>query len=95
MRHLVLHYPEAPIEELQYQYLLGMDMLICPVIEAGAETATVYLPDGQWIHVWSGHIYTSRSSSWKKVAAPIGQPPVFLRADSPTQGILKEAFRLI
>jgi alpha-glucosidase len=95
MRHVVLHYPDAPVEQLQYQFLLGTDILVCPVIEAGAKTATVFLPDGQWIHIWSGHIYTSRSGAWITVAAPIGQPPVFLRVGAPMQGVLEEAFRRI
>src|SRR5262249_9739844 len=80
MRHLVLHYPEAPIERLQYQYLLGTDILVCPVTEPHARAAKVYVPAGQWIHVWSGRTHRSNSGAWVEVPAPIGAAPVVLAA---------------
>jgi len=95
MRHLILHYPDVPVEELQYQYLLGTDMLVAPVTEALAQTATVYIPKGKWIHVWSGNAYTSPSGTWQDISASIGHPPVFLRAGAPMRGVLEMAFRRI
>lgn len=95
MRHLILHYPDAPLEQLQYQYLLGTDILVCPVTEAHATMATVYLPEGQWMHIWTRQTYTCRSGLWFDIPAPIGQPPVFLRAGASMQQLLESAFSRI
>lgn len=65
----------------QTSYLLGSDLLIAPVIEAGADHRRVYLPAGtRWRHLWSGGEFPGGSQV--RVEAPIGQPPVFFRADS-------------
>ena len=50
-----------------------------PVVEEGAETRTLYLPQDAWIHLWSGKAYTGGEVT---VFAPIGEPPVFYRAGS-------------
>jgi alpha-glucosidase (family GH31 glycosyl hydrolase) len=36
------------------QYLLGDDLLVCPVTEEGASSLGCYLPDGDWVDVWNG-----------------------------------------
>jgi alpha-glucosidase len=95
MRHLILQYPDVPVEGLQYQYLLGTDILVCPVTEAHATIATVFIPEGGWMHIWSGETFTSRSGTYLDITAPIGQPPVFLRVGSLMWGVLEEAFRHI
>ncbi len=63
--------------------------------EGQAKMATVFIPEGQWKHIWSGKIYTSRSGQWADIAAPIGQPPVFLRVGAPLQNVLEAAFGTI
>ena len=79
-RALFLHYPDdRETFTIQDQYLYGEDLLVAPVIEAGATTRRVYLPDGKWRHLWSG---APHAPGWHDVAAPIGAPPVFYRADS-------------
>ncbi len=92
MRHLILQYPDVAVEQLQYQYLLGTDILVCPVADAHATKATVFIPEGQWKHIWSGQVYGSRAGQWVDIAAPIGQPPVFLRVGAPMQSALEAAF---
>jgi len=79
-RALFLHYP-ADREGLtiQNQYLYGADLLVAPVIEAGAEMRKVYLPAGEWRHLWSGR---DHAPGWHDVPAPIGAPPVFYRPGS-------------
>lgn len=81
-RPLFLHYPDdASLWTVQDQYLYGADMLVAPVIEAGAVARTVVLPgEGPWRHSWSGRDFAPGTHM---VAAPIGQPPVFYRPDSP------------
>lgn len=79
-RALFLHYPEDRVGlTIQDQFLYGSDVMVAPVIEAGAVMRQVYLPQGQWRHIWSGKDF---APGWHDVAAPIGAPPVFYRTDS-------------
>ncbi len=49
--------------------------IIAPVTDEGADTVKVYLPSGEWVHVWIGETYTG--GQYVTVAAPLGQPAVF------------------
>lgn len=82
MRPLFLAAPEEDraYDHRLYSYLLGSELLVAPVVEPGADTRKVWLPEGQWIHLWSGALYPGGEH---QVPAPLGQPPVFRRADSP------------
>ena len=53
--------------------------MVAPVIEAGATARRVYLPQGEWRHLWSGEPH---APGWHDVPAPLGQPPVFYRPQS-------------
>lgn len=97
MRPLFLHYPDDPQTwGLTSEYLFGPDLLIAPVFEPGAQSVRVYLPAGEWVHLWSGQTYTGGQTV--EVPAPIGQPGVFyrqgaavgerLRADLQAAGLL-------
>jgi alpha-D-xyloside xylohydrolase len=60
------------------QYLLGPDLLIAPIIEAGATSRNVCLPAGAtWTHIWSGK--TFEGGQVVTVDAPIEEIPVFSR----------------
>ena len=79
-RALFLHYPDdRETFTIQDQFLYGADLMVAPVIEAGAEMRKVYLPGETWRHLWSGQDY---GPGWHDVAAPIGEPPVFIRPGS-------------
>lgn len=85
-RHLFLHYPQDPnVRGLSYQeFLLGSELLAAPVLDPGRRTVSVYLPEGRWVHVWSGDVYHAAASGRTvTVAAPIGQPGLFYRDGSP------------
>jgi alpha-glucosidase len=80
-RALFLHYPDdRETFTIQDQFLYGADLMVAPVIEAGAVMRKVYLPGASWRHMWSG---TDYAPGWHDVPAPIGQPPVFFRPESP------------
>ncbi|QUD88711.1 alpha-glucosidase [Phenylobacterium montanum] len=81
-RPLFLHFEGDPRAfECQVSYLYGPDLLVAPVLEAGAERWSAYLPAGaEWRHLWSGETFAGGAEV--SVAAPIGQPPVFYRADA-------------
>lgn len=81
-RALMLHFEHDPeTYSMQDQYLYGPDMLVAPVHQSGVTEWTTYLPAGeQWTHVWSGQTFTGGQRV--TLPAPIGQPPVFYRAES-------------
>ncbi|WP_205831493.1 alpha-glucosidase [Bacillus sp. RO2] len=79
-RPLFMHYEnDESAYDIQYQYLYGKDLLVAPVYEEGATTWDVYLPEDEWVHVWSGKEYAGGDIT---VNAPIGEPPVFYRKNS-------------
>ncbi|HBT40362.1 MAG: Glycoside hydrolase family 31 [Thermotoga sp. 50_1627] len=80
VKHLAMNYPSDPnCHRLIYQYLLGDDILIAPVIKPHAERWKVYLPEDKWVHLWTAKKFTG---GWVEIDAPLGYPPVFLREDS-------------
>ena len=81
-RPLFLHYPDDPaLWTVQDQFLYGADMVVAPVIEQGAISRQVVLPgDMPWRHLWSGKVFQPGTHT---VAAPIGEPPVFVSPTSP------------
>lgn len=89
MRPLFMAEPEcaeAYKREL-YSYMLGGDMVVCPVVEQGAFTRSVWLPAGEWVHLWSGETFARGSHT---VGAPMGEPPVFYRAESKYAELFRE-----
>ncbi|WP_301750277.1 alpha-glucosidase [uncultured Erythrobacter sp.] len=90
-RALFLHYPlDRETFTIQDQYLYGADLNVAPVIEAGAVMRKVYLPEGEWRHVWSGADF---APGWHDIAAPIGEPPVFYRRTSAFAPLFAELAR--
>lgn len=77
-RHLLLGYPEdATAWTIKDQWLLGSEFLIAPVVDPGVTTRRVYLPKGNWVHLWSQAVYSSPGGQWITISAPLGSPPVF------------------
>jgi len=51
LRHPMLHYPNDPgVYEIQYQWMLGTEFMVVPVVDAGADRVNAYLPEGEWVH---------------------------------------------
>jgi alpha-glucosidase len=86
MRHPMLHHAEdRNVYDLKYQWLLGSEIMVVPVVDEGDNDVNAYLPAGQWVHVWTGDIYSSEPEGrWHaNVPAPMGQPGVFYKLGSP------------
>ncbi|KEY58598.1 alpha-xylosidase [Serratia sp. DD3] len=76
-RPLFMHYDQdSEAYQIQYQYLFGRDLMVAPVYNQGETVKEIYLPEDEWVHIWTGETFTG---GWIKVDAPIGQPPVFFR----------------
>ena len=76
VRPLFFYYDEAEAYEQAYEYMLGRDILVAPVIRPGHVKKDVYLPDDEWVHLWSGKEYKGGTHL---VNAQLGEPPVFVR----------------
>lgn len=92
MRPLFLHYENDPrAYTIKYQYLFGRDLLVAPVYEEGRRDWTLYLPQDSWVNLWTGEECDGGEIT---VNAPLGQPPVFYRAQSEWASLFN-ALRLI
>ena len=69
MRALPLAYPSDKNTHLiKHDFMFGESLLVSPVIEAGAKTRSVYLPEGNdWLDLWTGQKYEGGSTIDKKV----------------------------
>jgi alpha-glucosidase len=76
VRHLLLEYPDDPRAwEQGREFMLGSDILVAPVLMPGADRVALYLPEGEWVHLFSGESY--REPGDIEVSAPLGEPAVF------------------
>jgi alpha-glucosidase (family GH31 glycosyl hydrolase) len=79
MRALWLHYPhDAEAVKLGSEYLWGRDLLVAPVVQKGATTRRVYLPDGIWYDWWTNEKNTG--SQWINRAVDLATMPIFVLA---------------
>lgn len=65
--------------DIQYEYMFGSEMLVAPVYLAEKEEWQVYLPQDQWIHLWTGKEYGQGEVI---VPAQLGNTPAFYRKGS-------------
>jgi len=87
-RAMFLHYEDDPkCYEIQYQYMLGSDMVVAPVYLAEQTEWSVYLPEGEWIHLWSGKTYGKGEHT---VPAPLGDTPVFYKKNAKYAALFEE-----
>ena len=80
IRHPYLHYEGCRgLEARENQYLYGPDLLVAPTLCAGKELTELFLPDDEWVHLWSSRCFRGGLVT---VETPIGCPAVFYRARS-------------
>jgi len=88
MRPLFFEFPADPrAADVDDEFLLGPDLLVAPVVEAGAREREVYLPAGaSWRDGWTGE--PRPAGAIHVAAAPLDRIPAYLRdgADLPIAG---------
>lgn len=89
LRPLFLEYPHDPNSEtVEDQFMLGPELLVAPVLQAGARQRKVYLPAGtDWVNAWDGKAYPGGQSI--EVPAPLETIPVFLKPGSRLRSIFQ------
>lgn len=82
LRPLLFEYPK---DETTYaaddEFLLGDALLVAPISRPGIEHRHVYLPEGTWVHWWSGERFDGPSHILAH--APLGQPALYAKANTP------------
>jgi alpha-glucosidase len=82
LRPLLFEYPDDPTTcSTDDELLLGSALLVAPITRPGIEHRHVYLPAGTWVHYWSGR--QSVGPVHLLAHAPLGQPAVYVRANTP------------
>ena len=85
VRHPYLHHPEERhFWSMSYQqYLIGSELWFAPVLDPGLNEVSIRLPQGKWVHAFTGEIYESTgANNTITVPAPIGTPAVLYRQGS-------------
>ena len=78
MRPLFYDFPkDQKTWNVEDEYMFGPDMLVAPVLYENQREREVYLPEGQWKHLYSGVIY--EGGYVQNIQAPIDEIPVFNR----------------
>ena len=63
------------------EFLLGDALLVAPITRPGIEHRHVYLPEGTWSHFFTGERLDGPSHVLAH--APLGEPAVYLKANTP------------
>jgi alpha-glucosidase len=79
MRPLLWHHPnDRAAVACEDQFLLGENLLVAPILRAGATGRSVYLPRGLWFDFWSGGLF---EGGQHVVAEAVAEHiPVYVRA---------------
>ena len=80
VRPIFFYYNEEKAFKESYEFMLGRDILVAPVIKEGVTAREVYLPQDEWIQFGTGNTYSGGNVF---VVTPLGQPAVFYRKNAP------------
>ena len=77
--------------DAQFQFMIGENLLVAPVVIEKDNFKKLYLPEGKWMNYWTKEIYTG--SQWIIIEAPIWQIPLFVKEGGiiPMQEVLQYA----
>ncbi len=82
-RRLDINYPAYEESQDDTQYLLGDNILVAPIWDyssSGKDTRSVFIPDGQWINVFTGEAYTGPQTV--SITCTTDEMPIFVRSGS-------------
>ncbi len=76
IKPMVMAFPTGGYEMIKDQFVLGEDIIVAPVLQKGAHTRDVVLPEGKW-KADDGQVYNGGTTV--KVEAPLKRLPYFTR----------------
>ncbi|MBM76282.1 MAG: alpha-glucosidase [Proteobacteria bacterium] len=90
VRHMWLHFPDDPeVFNLDLQFMLGSQVVVAPVLDPNVQKLKLYLPSGNWRHLWTKTVFNS-SGEWITIEAPIGAPGVFVLEGTDVDRLLSD-----
>ncbi len=80
MRPMNWYSDESWARDCVSQYMLGPELLVAPILKKGAKGRHVNLPEGKWVHLFTGKTY---GKGLHQIASKVEDRsiPVFYRAD--------------
>jgi alpha-glucosidase len=78
VRPMALAFPDDGYETIKDQFMLGDDILVAPVVEKGARSRTVALPEGRWKNERGEIVRGGRTID---IEVPLERLPYFTRLD--------------
>ena len=76
-----------------YSYFLGSELYVCPVVARGLKYRQVFLPEGRWVHFWTGKELAGGKEY--RVGCSLGKIPVFYRKNSPFADVFRKAAGIV
>ncbi len=80
---VVARFPNSPrvFSDNDYDFMLGRDVMVSPVVKLGEQTRKVSFPEGsgRWHSFWDDEAGPFLGGETPEVEAPLGKPPVFVR----------------
>lgn len=73
--------PDGRFAKVSDEYMWGDEVLVAPVMKAGAKSRKVLFPEGEWIN-WNNPRLRYAGGQEAVVPAPLSQLPMFVRAGS-------------
>ncbi len=89
MRHLYLDFPQDKrVRTIEDQYMFGEDLLVAPVL-GPVEKRSIYLPEGEWMDIWTGGRFTG-PAEFREFEARKDRIPVFVKCASANHPSIKK-----
>jgi len=92
IRHPYIHYPGEKLSGNLYHYMLGSEMYVDPVVIPGQMRKEIFLPEDEWIHVFTGEKYEGGRSY--RINCPPGAPPVFYLSSSNLESLFRDVRKI-
>ncbi|WP_128008656.1 TIM-barrel domain-containing protein [Mycoplasma sp. ATU-Cv-508] len=94
IRPLVLEFQDDKIAQLiDDQYLLGSQIMVCPVLTANTQSRQVYLPEGEW-YLWGQHENAYQGQRLITLDCPADQSLIFVKGGSLVVTIKETGFKM-
>ncbi len=90
VRHPFIHYAaDENVYDLKYQFMIGDQFMIAPVLDPGTSSVNIYLPMGDWVNLWTENEINSTGSNYT-ITGLEEYPAVFYKKGSSVAAEFKQ-----
>jgi len=75
--HLAFQHDQET-HQREEEFMLGDNLLICPISKKGKTQRKMYLPEGNWYHFWTDKLFVGKKEI--NIKAPLNEIPLFVAA---------------